>query len=298
MGRNRTPYLVRCYRFCRLLVHVVYAVLLMAFVYPHFNIARRALLFKRWSLTLLKILNVQLNVKGDRPAAMPANSVVAANHVSWLDIFLLFTQYYTRFVAKAEVRAWPVIGWLCKKGGTLFIERIRRRDIVRIDQAISQALSGGDCITIFPEGTTSDGTFIYAFHSSLLEPAVMSQSKLFPVALHFCDRNGNINTAVAYAGRTTLMESILSILAQQEIRAELIFAEPISLSGKNRRALARAAETAIAGCLSLPVLRRKPGTPGGFPDTLPTDFPPTNSRYPALQDYPGAKDPALTSVRK
>ena len=298
MSRNQASYLTRCYRFCRLFMHVVYAVLLVAFFYPHFNKARRALILKRWSLTLFDILNVRLKVIGDPPAAVPVNSMLAANHVSWLDVFILYTQYYARFVAKAEMRAWPVIGWLCVKVGTLFIERMKRRDTARINQRISQALRGGDCIAVFPEGTTSDGTYVQEFHSSLLEPAVMSQSKIYPVAIRYCDRNGAVNTEVAYVDKMTLMGSLLKILAQQKIRAELICTKPIPVQGKNRRELARAAEAAIASRLNLSVRRRKPGTPGGFPDTLQTDFLPTNSLYPEPEDHPEAKDPALTSVRK
>ena len=298
MSRNQASYLTRCYRFCRLFMHVVYAVLLVAFFYPHFSKARRALILKRWSLTLFDILNVRLKVIDDPPAAVPVNSMLAANHVSWLDVFILYTQYYARFVAKAEMRAWPVIGWLCVKVGTLFIERMKRRDTARINQRISQALRGGDCIAVFPEGTTSDGTYLQAFHSSLLEPAVISQSTLYPVALRYSNHNGAVNTEVAYADKTTLISSLLKILAQQEIHAELIFAKPIPAQGKNRRELARAAEAAIAGHLNLPVRHRKPGPPGGFPDTLQTDFLPTNSLYPAPEDYLEEKDPAPTSVRK
>jgi len=298
MGRNRTSYLVRCYRFCRLLVHVAYAVILVAFFFPQFNKQQRALVVKHWSVTLLRILNVRLDVKGKQPAAIPANTVVAANHVSWLDIFLLYTQYYTRFVAKAEVRTWPVIGWLNKRVGTLFIERIRRRDVGRMNREISQALSGGDCVTIFPEGTTSDGTYIRTFHPPLLEPAAMSQSTVLPVALRFRDPDGGINTEVAYAGETTLMESILGVLGQQDIRAELIFTEPIPALGKSRRDLTQAAETAIVACLRLSGLRRKPEITGGLPGTLQTDSRPTNSRCPAPEGYPEAKDPALTNARK
>ena len=298
MSRNQASYLTRCYRFCRLFVHVVYAVLLVAFFYPHFSKARRALFVKRWSVTLLDILNVRLKVKGDWQAAKPAHSMLAANHVSWLDVFLLYTQHYARFVAKSEMRTWPVFGWLSMKVGTLFIERERRRDTARINQKISQALRDGDCIAVFPEGTTSDGTYLQAFHSSLLEPAVISQSALYPVALRFCDRNGVVNTEVAYVDGTTLMGSLLKILAHQEVCAELIFTKPIPAQGKNRRELARAAEAAIASLLNLSVRHRKPGTTGGFPDTLQTDFLPTNSLYPEPEDHPEAKDPALTSVRK
>jgi len=196
------------------------------------------------------------------------------------------------------MRAWPVIGWLSLKAGTLFIERVKRRDTARINQKISKALHEGDCIAVFPEGTTSNGTYLHAFHTSLLEPVVISQGSLYPVALRYCDRNGMVNTEAAYVDETTLMSSLLKILAQQEIRAELIFAKLIPAQGKNRRELARVAEAAIASLLNLSVRHRKPGTTGGFPDTLQTDFLPTNSLYPKPEDHPEAKDPALTSVRK
>jgi 1-acyl-sn-glycerol-3-phosphate acyltransferase len=298
MSRNQASYPTRCYRFCRLFVHVVYAVILMAFFYPYLSKARRTLIIKRWSSTLLDILNVQLKLQGNPPAAIPVNSMLAANHVSWLDIFILYTQHYMRFVAKAEMRTWPVIGWLAVNAGTLFIERVRRFDTARINQTITQALRGGDCVAIFPEGTTTDGTYLQAFHTSLLEPAVISQNALYPVALRYCDRTGAVNTEAAYVDQMTLMGSLIKILAQREILAELIFAKPIPAQGKNRRELARAAEAAIAGRLNLSVRHRKPGTTGGFPDTPQTDFLPTNSRYPAPEDHPEATDPALTSVRK
>jgi 1-acyl-sn-glycerol-3-phosphate acyltransferase len=272
--------------------------MLVAFVFPHSSKSRRALIVRRWSVTVLDILNVRINIKGDWQAAKPVNSMLAANHVSWLDIFILYARYDLRFVAKSEMRAWPVIGWLSMKVDTLFIERVKRRDTARINQKISQALREGDCIAVFPEGTTSDGTYLQAFHTSLLEPVVISQGALYPLALRYCDRNGVVNTEAAYVEETTLMGSLLKILAQQEICAELIFAKPIPAQGKNRRELARAAEAAIASLLNLSVRHRKPGTTGGFPDTLQTDFLPTNNLYPKPEDHPEAKDPALTSVRK
>lgn len=292
-----TGIFTRCYRLARLIAHFLYAVWLAAF-FSRFSKARQAQTLKHWSLKLFDILNIRLAIRGNPPEILPRDSMLVANHISWLDIYLLYTQYPARFVAKAEVRTWPLIGWLCEKAGTLFIERAKRHDTARINQNISQALINGDCIAVFPEGTTTDGTYLRAFHSSLIEPAVLAQARVYPVAIRFVNRDGAINTEAAYVDDMSLLGSLLKILAQREMGAELIFAGPIAAKGKNRRELARAAEATIASQLGLAVRHRKPGIPGGFPDTQQSDFLPTSSPCPAPQDSRAEQDPALTSARK
>jgi 1-acyl-sn-glycerol-3-phosphate acyltransferase len=292
-----TAYVTRCYRGARILAHILYAVWLAAW-FSRFSKARQALILKRWSLKLFDILNIRLAIRGDPPSVLPRNSMLVANHISWLDIYLLYTLYPARFIAKSELRSWPVIGWLCEKAGTLFIERAKRRDTARINQSISDALITGDCIAVFPEGTTTDGTYLYAFHSSLLEPAVLAQARVYPVGIRFATSGGAINTEAAYIDEMNMADSFRKILAQREIRAELIFAEPIAAHGKNRRELARAAETAIASRLNLAVRHRKPGKRDDFPDTQQSGSPPTGSPYPAPEDSREQARPALTSARK
>jgi 1-acyl-sn-glycerol-3-phosphate acyltransferase len=190
--------------------------------------------------------------------------MLAANHVSWLDVYALISVCPTRFVAKSEIRNWPVLGWLSQNAGTLFIERTKRSDTARINQDINNALTIGDRVAVFPEGTTSDGTELRHFHASLLQPAVIEETWLYPVAVRYHDSTGQISQAAAYVG-VSLLGSLQQILRQPWIEVELIFSDPVNSIGKNRRELARFAERTIATALSLPVPHKPPGKLPGLP---------------------------------
>ncbi|MBZ0104586.1 MAG: 1-acyl-sn-glycerol-3-phosphate acyltransferase [Sulfuricella denitrificans] len=190
-----------------------------------------------------------------------SKAMVVANHISWLDIYLLNAARPVRFVSKAEVRNWPVIGWLAQVTGTLFLEREKRRDAARINNAIGIALDNGDCVAFFPEGTTTDGTRLRPFLASLLQPAIDAGAELRPVAIRYPSPDGGINTLAAYFDDMSMLDSLRNILSQREIRAEVRFLEPIPCRGKSRRELARQAESAISSALNLANLHRTPGTP-------------------------------------
>lgn len=127
---------------------------------------------------------------------------------------------------------------------------------------------------------------------------MLAQARVYPVAIRFMNRDGAIGTEAAYVDDMSLLGSLRKILAQREMRAELVFSDPIAAKGKNRRELARAAEAAIASQLGLAVRHRKPESGGGFPNTLQSAFLPTSSPYPAPEDSRAEPDPALTSARK
>jgi 1-acyl-sn-glycerol-3-phosphate acyltransferase len=184
--------------------------------------------------------------------------MLAANHISWLDVYSLQTVCPARFVAKAEIRDWPLLGWLSRNAGTLFIERSKRSDTARINRHISEALAIGDRVAVFPEGTTGDGKALMHFHASLLQPAITVGAMLYPVAIRYTNRAGELSTAAPYVN-ISMMESLRRVLREPWINVELIFGSPISSNGKNRRELARDAEHAIASALSLPVPHKAPG---------------------------------------
>ncbi|MBI2313594.1 MAG: 1-acyl-sn-glycerol-3-phosphate acyltransferase [Betaproteobacteria bacterium] len=217
---------------------------------------------REWSSQLLAILHVRLRVEGAPPAG-PV--LLVSNHISWLDIFVLDAVCATRFVAKVEVRSWPVIGWLCARAGTLFIERERRHDTGRASRTMLAALEAGDAVAVYPEGTTTDGTWLRHFHTSLLQPAVATGAAVRPATIRYLEADGRIAVAPAYVDDLTIWDSLLNIVAMPEIHAVMTFLPPIPAAGKNRRELTRAAEEAIASALSLAAPRRPPGTPGGPP---------------------------------
>ncbi|MDQ3184928.1 MAG: 1-acyl-sn-glycerol-3-phosphate acyltransferase [Pseudomonadota bacterium] len=222
---------------------------------------------QNWSAGLLAILCIRLRYSGAVPGAEMERVMLAANHVSWLDVYSLNAVCPAHFVAKSEIREWPLLGWLSRNAGTLFIERTKRSDTARINEDIGNALTTGDRVAIFPEGTTSDGTMLRHFHASLLQPAVTVAAILCPVAIRYKDAAGGISKAAAFVN-ISMLESLRRILRQPWIEVELIFAEPIHSSGKNRRELARHAEHAIADALSLPLPHKALGKPFDLPSEL------------------------------
>jgi 1-acyl-sn-glycerol-3-phosphate acyltransferase len=254
---------VRLYRALRSLLHVFAGLLEIALLFPFYGRSGRNRAIGRWSARLLAILGVRVTMQGHPPREVQRAAVLVANHVSWLDIQVIHSVWQVRFVAKSEVRRWPVIGWMSARAGTLFIERGKGRHAARINQTIHAAISRGDAIGIFPEGSTTDGTELTRFHASLLQPAVIECALVYPVALRYRDENGNVNLDASYVGETTLAESLRMILAQHAIFAELIFLPPVDASNKSRRELAAQTQGAIAAALNLPVSDRKPDMSAG-----------------------------------
>ncbi len=237
---------------------------------------------RRWSRKLLEILDVELSVTGDPPEVEPRTGMVVANHVSWLDIFVISAVSPCRFVAKAEIRRWPVIGYLSEWAGTVFVERSRRHDTARVNGEIRRLLAAGERLAVFPEGTTTDGTELKIFHPSLLQPAVEAAAPVHPTALRYREASGALSRAAPYSGDLSFLGSLRRILREPSIRAEIVFCAPIDSRGFTRHELARASEQAIAAALNLPLPRRRPGTPAGPPGAAPLADLPTRSPYPAL----------------
>lgn len=234
-------------------VHLLYAAALILLLFPWLSDKARIRVERRWNSGLMAILNIRIRIRGTVPDLSERNMMLVANHVSWLDIYLLNAVKPARFVSKVEVRSWPVVGWLAIKMGTLFIDRAKRHDTARVNHEVSDVLSNGGCIAVFPEGTTSNGSLLRPFHASLLQPAVHSNSQLWPAAIRYTHADGSLNLAPAYVDELSFGDSLASILSQAVIYAELEFLPPIPAQGKARRELARDAEYAIARALNLEV---------------------------------------------
>lgn len=252
-------------RFVLLMLHLLAGVARAAVLLPLAGPQRRIEMIRDWAARILKILAVDLVVTGHAPGLSERGGLFVANHVSWLDIYLLNAARPVRFVSKSEVRDWPVIGWLAEKTGTLFIRRSRRHDTARINSEVTAALKQGDCVALFPEGTTSDGSVLRPFHTSLLQPAIDAGARLWPVAIRYRNRDGSASTAAPYIDDMSFGASLRRILAQPEVVAEMEYLEPLAVQGRSRRELAVLAEAAIASALSLAAPGRAPGKPGGLP---------------------------------
>lgn len=241
----------RAFRWVRLLTHVFVAVMMVGIAFPRVSPLRRAHLTGWWAKKLLRILNIVLSVHGTRPSAQTRNLIIAANHVSWVDIFVISAAHPARFVAKSEIRDWPIAGWLSDKAGTIFIRRTRRSDTAKINDLMHAALSEGASIGLFPEGTTTKGDKLLKFHTSLFESAVVNSATLAPAAICYRSSDGERNDAVAFIGELSFAESVSLIIHQKAMIAEITFAPQIEASVLTRRELALQAESAIAAMLGV-----------------------------------------------
>jgi 1-acyl-sn-glycerol-3-phosphate acyltransferase len=188
-----------------------------------------------WSLDMLACIAVQLVVNGAPHA--PAPVLLFANHTSWLDILVVHATRYCRFVAKADLKAWPVLGTLIAAGGTLFIARENRRDAMRVVHHMAESLRMGDVVAVFPEGTTGDGTALLPFHANLTQAAIAAQVSIQPMALRFVDAaTGAHSTAPAYVGAVTLLQSVWRTLVAPPLAVVVTLGLPQTADGRDRRA--------------------------------------------------------------
>jgi 1-acyl-sn-glycerol-3-phosphate acyltransferase len=236
------------WRLARVLVHLGAGLATCALVFPLVGDARRERIIARYSRRLLHICGVRLGEPGGNPAL--AHAMIVANHVSWLDIFVINALHPSRFVAKSEIRDWPVLGWLVAQAGTVFIARGNRRELRNTFKGMVAALEAGHRVAFFPEGTTSLQGTLLPFHANLFEAAVDAGGTLQPYALRYVDAAGAPHPAIDYVGETTFVQSMLAVLAAPPVLAELICLAPITCDGAHRRDLARAAHDAIAGALA------------------------------------------------
>ncbi|HEU4709567.1 MAG TPA: lysophospholipid acyltransferase family protein [Methylophilaceae bacterium] len=250
MSKRHSAKLTRLIRAAHLALHIGYGLLTAALVLPWVKAARRDRIISRWCRHLLGVFNIRLVLHGQVPERDASGILFVANHVSWIDIYAINSVRAVRFVAMAEIRRWPVLGWLAAQANTLFTNRSKRHEAGRLVQDVADSLNAGDCLCYFPEGSTSDGSQLKPFKSSLLQAAVDADAIVWPVAILYPDESGQPDPELSYANRT-LWGSVKQVLAQQAPIVELHFDKPISAIGQDRRALSSSIRACIAGRLKL-----------------------------------------------
>jgi 1-acyl-sn-glycerol-3-phosphate acyltransferase len=224
------------FRICRAVLHVLHGMWVMT-SFPRLEPQARHQRIQWWSLGLLRAMGLTVQVGGVAPR--PGAALVVANHVSWLDIPAIHAAVpHARFVSKADVLAWPLLGWLIKGAGTLFIERERKRDALRVVHAMAAALTAGETVAVFPEGTTGTGPELLPFHANLLQAAVSTTTPVQPVVLRFFDSSQPFSQAAAYVGDTTLFSSLWRVARAQGLGVHVQVMPPMGTSHADRRALA------------------------------------------------------------
>jgi 1-acyl-sn-glycerol-3-phosphate acyltransferase len=255
-------FLRRTVRLSLLALHLAWGATLVALAFPLMSGARRDHAIMAWARRLLRVLGVRMKL--DAAPTLPGGALLVCNHVSWLDIYLIYAAQRVHFVSKSEVRAWPVAGWLAHRTGTLFLERGRRGDTARVNAEMRTLMQGGAWVAVFPEGTTSDGRALRRFLPSLLQPAVELNCPIVPAALRYRTLDDAYSAAPAYIDQMSLWQSFTQIVSEPGLIAELRFGEPIQPNG-HRRDLAALAEAATARLLGVAASDTAPRKPAGLP---------------------------------
>lgn len=225
-----------CWRLTRVIVHVLHGLAIVWWRFGMLDDAGRRERVLWWSRALLHHLGITLVVRG---APRPGAKLFVANHISWLDIVAINATAPARFVSKAEVRRWPVLHRLVSAADTLYLEREKRRDALRVVHQVAEALQAGDTVAVFPEGTTGTGHELLPFHANILQAAIATEIPVQPIALRYSDRRAAISAAVAYVGDTTLVQSLWWVACADGLQVTATLIEAQGTRHLDRRALAQ-----------------------------------------------------------
>ena len=229
-------------------VHLLHGMAVMALRFPSLDLAGRQERIQWWSAKLVRVAGLRLYCSG---VAQPGAALLLANHISWLDIAAIHAVApRARFVSKADVLAWPLLGWLIKNAGTLFIERERKRDALRVLHQVAAALTDGDMVAVFPEGTTGSGRELLPFHANLLQSAISTNTPVQGVALRYSDARHSVSPAAEFLGDTTLLQTVWRMLSTPGLSVHVALLPALPSSHTERRALTEAVRVQIDGALN------------------------------------------------
>lgn len=234
-------------RLLRIGLHLASGLLQCALLFPRLTLAQRNVRIQRWSLRLLAIFGVRLEVRGALKGA--GAGAVVCNHISWIDVFVLDAVQPCRFIAKSEVRNWPLIGTLSTRAGTLYVDRQSRFGLRASNHALALRLCEGERLAFFPEGTSNSQGTLLPFHANLFAGVIEANAPVLPVAISYHGADGAVSDAADYIGDMSLGQSILRLLRAGGVTARVQLLAPLDSSGQARRQLAARAQAHIAAAL-------------------------------------------------
>lgn len=235
----------------RLALHLAVGLCKAALLFPWLDAAGRERRIQRWSQQLVRLCGLTLTVDTRLQTEAASPALIVCNHISWLDIFVINTVHPCRFVAKSDIRDWPLIGWLCDKSGTIFIARGRQRDVRRIYAGLVHSIHAGERVAFFPEGTTAPQGIVLPFHANLFEAAIEAEVPVQPYAIRYLNERGDLHAAADFIGEMSFVDSVIAILRCRGMHAELIRLPAIDTQGAHRRELAKQVRAQIVTALGL-----------------------------------------------
>ena len=233
-------------RLLRMLAHLARGLWIIRARFPVMEHAEREAAVQAWACRMLECIGVELQVRGGVPVVGPV--LLVSNHISWLDILVLHAARHCRFISKADIAHWPLVGTLATAAGTLYITRESRRDALRVVHHMADCLRAGDVLAVFPEGTTGDGSAVLPFHANLLQAAIATDVPVVPIGLKFLNaRTALPSYAPCFIGDDTLVGSVWRTLCAQDLVAVVQFGAAQHCTGRDRRSWAvNLRETVIA----------------------------------------------------
>ena len=229
-------------------LHLAHGALQAGLLFPLAGAPGRRRLTRAWSRQLLALLGVRVESGGD--LARVDTGLLAGNHISFIDIFVINAVLPSAFVAKSDVRHWPLIGWLCQRAETVFIERGSRKAAHQTHRQMLAALDSGQRLAIFPEGTTTAGDRLLPFHAALFQSAIDAAVPVHALALSYRGADGARSAAPAYIDEISLIDCLVSVLEAGGLVARVELAATYAPPLADRRHLAHHVRQAVAAVLA------------------------------------------------
>ena len=250
-------------RFAQMLRHALHGVLVARRGFHQLDASTQERAVERWAHEFLQAAGVALRIEGQPVTQGPV--LLVANHQSWLDIPTLHAAQHCRFVSKAEIARWPLVGRLASAAGTLFVRRSSRRDTQRTVQAMVQALEQGDILAVFPEGTVGTGRELLPFHGNMLQAAIDADVPVQPVGMTFIDgRTGQVSLlpCEAYLDEP-MLRSLWRTIGTEHLVAVVHYGTPEKAQGRDRRTWAHDLQLQVQALHQIPV--QAPAHPSAVP---------------------------------
>jgi 1-acyl-sn-glycerol-3-phosphate acyltransferase len=194
-----------------------------------------------WSRIICRIFGIRRLLSGQ---FSPGAQLVAANHISWIDIALLHSFTAMGFVAKAEINSWPLLGSVARAGGSVFHQRGSHDSASGVAAAMAGRLRENRRVAIFPEGGILPGVEIKYFHARLFAAAIETHTQVQPVMLRYL-RDGSRYDEITFLPGEHFMANFFRLLMQKSCVADVHVLPLIDTAGKQRRQLAGEAEVAV-----------------------------------------------------
>ena len=224
------------YKFFCIICLFFYGLIIAGIVFPvlHFICSANKAKTKRDRLKIhwLKVFSSIMKLSVIREGELPKDgALLISNHISWLDIIVIGQYLPVYFVAKSDISSWPIIGYLSRQGGTIFIRRGNKKSIKETTEKMIWVLKQNSNIVAFPEGTTTSGNEVLSFHASLFQPALLTKSVIQPVVIQY---EGAAKHQAPFIGEDDFVRHLIKMLCLDKVEVRLSFLPVIKSLGKDR----------------------------------------------------------------